>query len=121
MVWGCFSSNGTGDLHVIENKMNAAVYQDILREHMLPSARRLIGRQYYFQHDNDPKHTAKSTAAFLKARRVKVLQWPSQSPDLNPIEMLWTDLKTAVVAQKPRNISDLKDLCKKEWSNITRE
>ena len=48
------------------------------------------------QQDNDPKHSSKSTTECLKKKRIKVLQWSSQSPDLKLIEMLWWDLKRAV-------------------------
>jgi len=48
------------------------------------------------QHDNDPKLTSKSTTEWLKKKRIKVLHWPSQSPDLNTTEMLWQDLKKAL-------------------------
>ncbi len=70
MVWGCMSA--------------ADMYCDILKQSMIPSLRRL-GCRAVFRHDNDPKHTSKTTTALLKKLRVKVMNWPSMSPDLNPI------------------------------------
>ncbi len=73
----------------------------ILDENLFPSARTLkMGRGWVFQHDNDPKHTAKATKEWLKKRHIKVLEWPSQSPDLHPIENLWREPKVRV-AKKP--------------------
>ncbi len=72
MVWGCMSAAGTGDLQFIEGTMNANMYCDILKQSMIPSLRRL-GRRAVFQHDNDPKHTSKTTTALLKKLRVKLI------------------------------------------------
>ena len=114
-----FSAAGTGRLVRIEGKMNAAMYRDILDENLLQSALDLrLGRRFTFQHDNDPKQTAKRTKEWLRRKSVHVLEWPSQSPDLNPIEHLWRDLKMAVHQRSPSNLMKLERSCKEEWEKL---
>ncbi len=119
MLWGCFSAAGTGRLVTTEGKMNAAKYRDILDENLLQSAQDLrLGRRFPFQQDNDPKHTDKITKDWLHNNSVTVLEWPSQSPDVNPIEHLWRDLKMAVHQRLPSNLTELERICKDEWQRI---
>ena len=90
MLWGCFSAKGTGRLYHIEGRMNGAMYQEILGNNLLPSVRALkMGRGWVFQHDNDPKHTAKATKEWLKKKHIKVLG---------------RELKLRVAKQQPRNL-----------------
>ncbi|KAG2465704.1 TCB1 transposase, partial [Polypterus senegalus] len=122
ILWGCFSVAGTGRLVRIKGTMTAAMYRDILDENLLQSALDLrLGRRFIFQQDNNPKHTAKISKEWLQDNSVNVLEWPSQSPDLNPIEHLWKDLKMAVHQHFPSNLMELERCCKEEWTKLAKD
>ncbi len=72
MVWGCMSAAGTGELQFIEGTINANMYCDILKQSMIHTLWRL-GLRAVLKHDNDPKHTFKTTTALLKKLRVKII------------------------------------------------
>lgn len=119
MVWGCFAASGPGRITVINGKMNSKMYQDILQENLRPSVHQLeLKRGWVMQQDNDPKHTSKSTKEWIKQKKLRLLEWPSQSPDLNPIEMLWHDLKRAIHTTHSKNTAELKQFCTGEWFTV---
>ena len=66
------------------------------------------------------QNTAKLSTQWLKEKKVNVLAWPDQSPDLNLTENPWNDLKTAVHEWSPSNLTELEQFCKEEWTNITK-
>ena len=68
MLWGCFSSAGTGKLVRVDGKMGGAKYRAILEGNLLESAIDLrLGRRFTFQQDNNPKHTARATMEWLRS------------------------------------------------------
>ncbi len=118
MAWACMAASGTGSLVFIDDvtadkssRMNSEVFRAILSAHIQPNASELIGRRFTVQMDNDPKHTAKATKEFLKGKKWTVMQWPSQSPDLNPIEHAFHLLKTKLKGKCPKNKQELKTVC----------
>lgn len=119
MVWGSFSYDGVGPLVEIKGTMDAIMYRDILTQHMLPYATQKMPRGWIFQQDNDPKHSSKLIKSFFTTKKIKVLDWPSQSPDLNPIEHLWQELKLLTGKKKHSNKAELWQDLQTQWQNLS--
>ncbi len=119
MIWAAMSSAGVGPLCFLKSTVNAAIYQEILEHFMLPSADKLYGDvDFIFQQDLAPTHTAKSTKSCLNDHGVGVLDWPANSPDLNPIENLWGIVKRKMRDTRPNNADELKATVKETWASI---
>ena len=95
MIWGCMTTQGPGFMCKIDGKMDQHLYKTILEGELAKKIDfyGLNPREVIFQHDNCPIHKAKTAAEYLQNREYQVLEQPAQSPDLNPVENLWSKVK----------------------------
>jgi hypothetical protein len=123
MVWGAFCQRGRLDLDFPDHRLNSARYQAVLQRRLLPPYRVLSQYGYEFQHDNAPCHASRSTRAFLNGQHVQFLEWPSCSPDLNPIENLWGILVRMIYADNKqyRNKDELRNAIETAWEDLEQE
>lgn len=120
MVWGCMSAQGVGALHIVDGTVNADKYIGILENHLLPTIRDVERRnvEYIFQQDGAPCHTAKKTKAWMEENEVNLMEWPSSSPDLSPIETLWGVIKKKLKQNPPKTKTQLIEHIRAIWSSF---
>ncbi|KAK6748551.1 hypothetical protein RB195_001278 [Necator americanus] len=112
------NSHGVGPLRRIHGSLDRYGYEKILETTMRPFALQIISRGFIFQQDNDPKHTPSYIRDWFNRRHVEVLDWPSQSPDLNPIEHLWEELEPRMKGKKARNSAEKFAQFEEAWNAI---
>jgi hypothetical protein len=122
MMWGCMTAQGVGYACRIDGRMDAALYVNILEDELLQTLEyyRLDRDKIIFQQDNDSKHTSTAARKWFDDHEIEVLEWPAQSPDLNPIEHLWETLKRRLsnYEVEPAGIHELWDRVQTEWEKI---
>ncbi len=115
MVWGGFSIKGLVGYHSFNTIMDGNYYVQILQDHLIRNARKQFGRRWRLQQDNDPKHKSRVAQQFLSKEAPEVIDWPSNSPDVNPVENLWSIIKRRVEKRKPTNLQELDIFLHEEW------
>lgn len=122
MVWGCFTWHNIGPIVKISGIMKKEDYLDILKSNLpdFVQSSPYSEEQVIFQQDGDPKHTAKIVKEWFSQQTFKLMEWPAQSPDLNPIENLWSILKKRLGKYKraPENMDELWRRVQFEWGQI---
>jgi hypothetical protein len=123
LVWGGFSWKERAPLVVHSGSVTGAVHAKLLEEHAIPSFKAIFpwGRAI-FQQDNAPVHTAKVAQNILAAKKVNTLPWPAYSPDLSPIENLWSIMETNLRSHNtPSSLAELRKAVQSEWNSIPQE
>ena len=122
MLWGCFSATGRGSLYFVPQNqtVNGAEYLNILQTKLVDAMK--IHRCEIFQQDSAPAHVCKNVKNWFSSNGIEVLEWPGNSPDLNPIENLWQIMKRKVRQHSPRNMQELIFYIKRVWClNVTQD
>jgi len=123
-VWGCFSCNGFGRIYCFRENLKADLLCKVYKRCLLPTARDHFGRNsmnWEFQEDNDPKHLSKLAKEWKTKHRIQRMDWPSMSPDINPIENVWKLLKMNLANKNLRTYKSLVSAIKKEWKAFPKD
>jgi transposase len=124
MVWGCFMWGKLGPLVILskDQRFDSKKYVNILEEHLLDFWMEQSEEIGYvvFQEDNSPIHTSKLAKQWRESMDIQSLQWPPNSPDLNPIEHIWYILKTTIQKMEPRPMTIPSTIAaiRKAWNKL---
>ena len=92
-VWAGISLKGPIEICIFEGRMNALLYTQILEQTLMPFLDSTFPLGHRFMQDNDPKHTSGHNQKYMENRGINWWRTPPESPDLNPIENMWHELK----------------------------
>jgi hypothetical protein len=123
MVWAGFGTLGKTELVFCSSKMKSADYITLLDNHLIPYLPLCVEPEPIFQQDNAPMHKSKATMAFLVDREVTVMDWPPNSPDLNPQEEVWSTMARHVYSggRTFTSIGALKLAIQAAWTDLSLE
>ena len=121
-VWAGISLRGATGICIFEGTMKAPLYTQILDETLMPFATDVFPEGFRFMQDNDPKHTSRHAKAWIQRQNLNWWKTPAESPDLNPIENLWHELKEFLRREvKPKTKEELIDGIERYWKTVNKE
>ena len=119
-IWGGISARGATKVVMFTGIMNAKRLSAIYEAGLLPFVEERFPDSHRLYQDNDPKHSSKHIERFLAEKQINWWYTPPESPDLNPIELVWGSMKQCLRnSYKPRNLDELKAGIEKFWLTLT--
>lgn len=121
MIWGAISCDGPVGFCIFEENVKWNVYIDTLRNILIPFLDSLPLIQFksiQFQDDNARPHRAHQVTEFLASNGIRRPFWPPYSPDLNPIEKIWAEMKRIIRLSGPRSINQLRIAINEAWNSV---
>jgi hypothetical protein len=123
-MWGCFCAQEIGTAEIFIGDLTGAKYATILRNNLVQSVNKWFGKDsvdWYFLQDNAKVHTAPAPRLLFHTKCWQILDFPTYSPDLNPIENLWFVLKEEVETLNPETAEELEAAMKVVWEGMSTE
>ena len=123
-VWAGISWNAKTELVFLDRNVTANTYADLLQSHLLPFVHREYGgpANCILQDDNAAPHRAAAVQQYKQQLQLRTLRWPSRSPDMNPIEHVWSYIKRNIQLQgPPQNLQQLRQAMIDCWGQIPRD
>ena len=121
-VWAGISKKGRTGICIFEGIMDHYLFTDILDKTLVPFIEKEYPTTHRFMQDNDPKHSSYYAQDFIAEKEINWWKTPAESPDLNPIENLWHELKEFIRREvKPKTKQELIDGIVRFWETVTVE
>lgn len=119
--WGAIGSEGPVTPIVrIVGRFNSKRYKRILRTNVIPMMNNFEQERTprIFMQDNSPVHTSATVMALFSRKRFELMDWPPKSPDLNPIENVWSKMEYGWPQIHPRNEENLHAVVEERWNAL---
>lgn len=120
-VYAAVGIFGPVGINVYQENMDSNLYSQILQSELIPNAKEIydeLGYEWVLVQDNARYHTSNTMEKFFDDNDIETLPLPAYSPDLNPVENLWTVLKHNVGKRNPQNLEELERFIYEEWDLI---